>query len=72
MAMNDQLILLQLKQMPENLRQEVLDFIAFLLSKHQKNNPKVKTKPTFGCGAVQIVIAPDFDEPLEDFKAYME
>jgi hypothetical protein len=31
-----------------------------------------KAKPRFGCLAGKIVMAPDFDEPLEDFKEYME
>jgi hypothetical protein len=28
--------------------------------------------PRFGCLAGKIRLAPDFDEPLEDFKDYME
>ncbi len=30
------------------------------------------TGPRFGCLAGKIWLAPDFDEPLEDFKDYME
>ena len=29
-------------------------------------------RPRFGCLAGKIHLAPDFDEPLEDFKEYME
>lgn len=29
-------------------------------------------RPRFGCLAGKIELAPDFDEPLEDFKDYME
>ena len=29
-------------------------------------------RPRFGCLAGKIDLAPDFDEPLEDFKDYME
>lgn len=29
-------------------------------------------RPQFGCLAGKICLAPDFDEPLEDFKDYME
>lgn len=32
---------------------------------------KPASKPTFGSAKGKIKIAPDFDEPLEDFKAYM-
>ena len=34
--MTDQLILRQLKMMPDNLKQEVADFIGYLLQKHQR------------------------------------
>lgn len=29
-------------------------------------------KPSFGCGDIQMNIAPDFDDPIDDFKPYME
>jgi hypothetical protein len=29
-------------------------------------------RPRFGCLAGKIELAPDFDEPLEDFKEYMQ
>jgi Protein of unknown function (DUF2281) len=29
-------------------------------------------QPRFGCLAGKIELSPDFDEPLEDFKEYME
>lgn len=37
-------------------------------------NPKLpaKPKPQFGSAKGMIHMAPDFDEPLEDFKPYME
>lgn len=76
--MTDQLVLLQLKQLPEELKKEVLDFIGYLFSKYQlleKNKmiqgPLQRNKPAFGCGAVKVVMAPDFDAPLADFKEYM-
>jgi len=31
-----------------------------------------KLKPQFGCLAGKIWVAPDFDEPLEDFRDYRE
>jgi hypothetical protein len=47
--MTDQ-ILLQLQLMPDNLKKEVLDFIGYLLSKHQSpdNNPQPSRKKHFG------------------------
>ena len=34
--------------------------------------PASGVRPRFGCLAGKIQLAPDFDEPLEDFKEYME
>jgi hypothetical protein len=36
-AMSDQQMLLQLQQLPEDLRKEVADFIGYLLAKYKKN-----------------------------------
>jgi hypothetical protein len=33
---------------------------------------EIPRTPQFGCLAGQIWMAPDFDEPLDDFKDYME
>jgi hypothetical protein len=68
--MTEQLILQQLQIMPENLRQEVLDFVGYLISKHQAAIPK-KNTPKFGSAKNKYILAADFDEPLEDFKEYM-
>ena len=61
---------------PEYLKRELLDFLFFLKKKEQmtaffSDLTACATKPAFGCGAVKINIAPDFDEPLDDFKEYM-
>lgn len=74
--MTEHLVFRQLQQLPDNLKQEVLDFIGYLLSKYtlavQKPLfPAAITKPAFGCGEIKIKIAADFDAPLEDFKEYM-
>ena len=34
--------------------------------------PAFGARPRFGCLAGKIQLAPDFDEPLADFKEYME
>lgn len=34
--------------------------------------PAPGARPRFGCLAGKIQLAPDFDEPLADFKEYME
>jgi len=40
MIMTEQLILQQLKKMPEHLKREVLDFVGFLVEKHQRPIPQ--------------------------------
>lgn len=42
--MADQLIYYHLQQMPEHLKQEVLNFISSLLSKHDLASPKPKPR----------------------------
>lgn len=64
MGMTDQHILLQLKQMPDDLKQEVLDFIGYLLMKHNLMQ-EGKHKPAFGSAKGKYSMKADFDEPLE-------
>ncbi len=68
--MTDNLIQKQLSLLPESLKQEVLDFIGYLLTKYYTTE-KTKVRPKFGSAKGKYVLAPDFNEPLEDFKEYM-
>ena len=38
---------------------------------HEDSSDSSKPKPTFGSGRGKIALAPDFDEPLEEFEDYM-
>lgn len=60
----------KLSSLPPDLKAEVSDFVDFLLSK-KKKALKAK-KPKFGYAEGQFKMSPDFDEPLDDFKEYME
>lgn len=60
----------EIADLPANLQEEVQDFVAFLKMKVQKQQPPLK-KRQFGAGKGQIIMADDFDEPLEDFKDYI-
>jgi Protein of unknown function (DUF2281) len=55
--------------LPTNLKQEVSDFIDFLLEK--SSSKKVKSLPQFGSAKGKIKMSADFDAPLDDFKEYM-
>ncbi len=59
----------QFQTLPDAMKTEVADFIAFLQQK-AKVEKKSKDRP-FGIAKGLIEIADDFDEPLEDFKDYM-
>ena len=67
--MNGLSIYTKLEALPANLKQEVCDFIDFLVQKSSSKSKKIV--PTFGSAKGKIKMAPDFDAPLEDFKDYM-
>lgn len=77
--MIEQNLILQFNQLPENLKQEVLDFIGYLLQKYQhlqnhQQEPEIEEKPLRQAGTMKGMIAymaDDFDAPLEDFAEYM-
>ena len=59
----------QICSLPDNLKSEVADFVAFLEHKHK---PKKEIKERqFGAMKGMFKMSPDFDEPLEEFKDYM-
>ncbi|MFC3560019.1 type II toxin-antitoxin system VapB family antitoxin [Pedobacter jamesrossensis] len=60
---------LEINSLPQNLRQEVADFVAFLKTKN-KDKPKLKSRE-FGFAKGKIKLSDDFDEPLELFSEYI-
>ena len=69
--MDSVILFSKLASLPENMKSEVSGFINLLLSKAKKDKTTVKPKPTFGSAKGMFIIHADFDEPLEDFKDYM-
>ena len=68
----EKLILSQIKQLPEQLKQEALHYIQFLQERYAaQNQPNKRRKRKAGSAKGKYQLAPDFDEPLEDFKEYM-
>jgi hypothetical protein len=55
--------------LPPELRQGKVEVVATLKAV-QGDIPS--PQPRFGCLAGKIEMAPDFDEPLEDFREYMQ
>ncbi len=66
----EKLILSQIQQLPEKLRQEVLHYAEFLQAKYNAQNGKRKNRKA-GSAEGKYKLAPDFDQPLEDFKEYL-
>ena len=66
----EKLILSKIQQLPEQLKQEVLHYAEFLQAKYNAQNSKPKNRKA-GSAEGKFTLAPDFDEPLEDFKEYM-
>jgi Protein of unknown function (DUF2281) len=55
------------ERLPPEKQSEVVDFVEFL---YERAEP-AKKKAVFGSFKGEIMIADDFDAPLEDFKDYM-
>ena len=53
------------------MKVEVLDFVEFLEYKKASKIEKPVKKRIFGFAKGKYVMAPDFDEPLDEFKDYM-
>lgn len=75
--MTEDLILQHLHQLPEALKQEVLHYVEFLRSKlsvpqEPTGEPAaISRTKIFGSARGRYEMAPDFNEPLDDFKDYM-
>ena len=59
----------KISSLPSDLKKEVSDFVEFL--KHKSETRKKIKERQFGYAKDFFKMAPDFDEPLEDFKEYM-
>ncbi len=70
--MDASVLMAQLSLLPDNLKEEVADFIGFLQQKSKANKEPLKIKERkFGYGKGSFEMAPDFDEPMDEFKDYM-
>jgi hypothetical protein len=67
----DMNLYIKLSSLPDNLKKEVEDFVDFLKA---KATLKKKGKPSRKAGLAKglIHMKKNFDEPLVDFKEYME
>lgn len=75
MPTHDQYI--ELSALPEEVRKKVLAFAAELMEQWRNKNAKKgpeppKKKMIPGLAEGKIVVPDDFNEPLDDFREYME
>lgn len=59
----------KLSSLPENLKNEVSDFIDFLISKI--DSKKTKPKAKFGSAKGMFKMKKNFDDPIDDFNEYL-
>jgi hypothetical protein len=66
-------ILESLQQLPDSLQQEVLHYIEFLKARYTSSEPQPEQPKKRQAGRLKgkIIMAEDFDAPLEDLKDYM-
>lgn len=69
--MTDKQLYNKISLLPDSLKSEVIDFIDFISSRNKSNNEKQLKQRVFGYAKDSIIIKPDFDEPLDDFRDYM-
>lgn len=65
--MTDAQLYKELSSLPDSLKKEVADFIAFL---KQKAQPKERTIRTLGLAKGKIVIKDNFDDPIPGIEEY--
>jgi hypothetical protein len=71
--MGEVLFLKKYQQLPTSDQVLVGDFIEFLLQKRKTQQPSApQKKRVLGRLKGQVWTSPDFDEPLEDLKEYMQ
>ena len=68
--MSDSQLYQQIDALPSALKEEVKDFVEFLTNKISQKN--INKQRIFGYSKDFFLLKDDFDEPLEDFKEYME
>ena len=71
--MSDLTLYKKIVDLSKPLKREVLAFMNYLIeSKYNKNKSHTNHHPKAGCMKGTFKMHADFDEPLDDFKEYME
>jgi hypothetical protein len=71
--MQSTVVLEQYEQLPDIYKQEAGDFIEFLFLKTSKSKGIIsKSRGGLGMSKGKYNMSKDFDEPLDDFKEYIQ
>lgn len=71
--MNIQTLTKKIQKLPADQQQQIEDFVAFLENQHFSDNRTLADKRRANRGMAKdiIMIADNFDDPIEDFEDYM-
>jgi hypothetical protein len=70
--MSDLNLYMRISTLPNPLKTEILDYMDFLVTRRLKKKESFEKHPKAGCMKGTFIMSPDFDEPIDDFKEYME
>ena len=68
--MTEPSLYIKISKLPQSIQKEIVDYMEFLIQKHKYQG--TKTHPKAGCMKGIFKMSTDFNEPLDDFKEYME
>lgn len=68
--MTDTSLYTKISTLPQPIQKEVIDYMEFLIQKHKHQS--IKIHPKAGCMQGVFKMSTDFNEPIDDFKEYME
>jgi hypothetical protein len=67
--MNDVALFSKISTLPFPIKNELLDYMEFLINRHIPK--QVKIHPKAGCMKGMFIMSEDFNAPLDCFKEYM-
>lgn len=68
--MTDTTLYTKIASLPATLKEELLNYMEYLVQKNQSNEKK--KHPKAGCMKGTFKMEDDFNAPLDDFKPYMQ
>jgi hypothetical protein len=70
--MSDLNLYIKLSTLPQSIKAEIIDYMEFITSRRKQAKTHAELHPKAGCMKGTFIMSPEFDEPLTDFKEYME